>query len=129
MAIKRIIYEMDSSPDIQKVTIAPSSLVERSDQSLIKKSFPTDIPTAEKYDEIPQTNESEISTRHIGRTFADLISASINNPRIMITLLIFAPFPFYASHISKIYDILYPILYGSFLAIVWFVIGIFYRKK
>ena len=120
---------MDDNPEIHKVTEAPASLVDRIDTAEIKKSSNTQIPTEEKYDEISQTDETGKAPLRTGRTIADFLSIYLNDTRVMATFLMFVPFPFYASHVSKLNDLLYPIIYGIILDLVWFTLGHFSKKR
>ena len=55
-----------------------------------------------------------------GKTFADLISECIQNPRAMSVILMVVPFVAYAFKIDKLENLMISLLMGVILNAIWF---------
>ncbi len=125
MSIKRVTIELDDSVDTVTPTKAPPSLAR---QNKIKRtsSTPSGIPD---YDNDANEDKQIIysASKQTGRTFPDLISEFIENPRAMATILMFAPFIIFVSKIDGIAKLKYPIIVGGILNAVWFAVPLLGR--
>lgn len=131
MPIKRIRIEIDDTEDDSSPTAMPFSLTPAK-QSKNKENTTEDIP---KYDdeETVLAQKSFGKTTNTGRTYPDLISEFIHNPRAIATILIFVPFPFFVKEIKDIDSLKYPTIIGFLLNLVYFtvplLIKLFGRKS
>ncbi len=126
MPIKRVTIELDDTIDSRSPTAVPPSLTPA------KQTKPRDNTT----DGIPEYGEegtglaqrSSGRTTNTGRTFPDLISEFIGNPRAMATILMFVPFPFFVSKIENIDSLKYPAIVGFLLNLVWFTVPLLAKR-
>lgn len=119
MAIKRFTVEFDDSTDGQKATASPLVKAEQ-DYSESKKQELTS-PGQYGYEEDTESSQ-EVSAPQVttGRTFPDLISEFVNNPRAMATTLMFVPFIIFVAKIDSLEALKYPVITGLILNFVWF---------
>lgn len=118
MAFKRVTIELDDAPDRGDQTSVPGSQGGTREQGF--KVRHTGVPTESDAAETTSPNAGQAPPRAPGRTFSDLVAEFKNNPQVMATILIFAPFFVFAGSVKSIYDLLYPTITGVLLNIVWF---------
>ena len=126
MAIKRLTIELDDSPDRAGPTAIPEG-VRATGATEFKAQEMTRIPSKKESEETQSPEGGKVNPRAPGRTISDLVAEYVNEPRVMATLLIFAPFPFFAARIQMFSDLLYPAAVGVLLNVVWF--GIPWAKR
>ena len=106
--------EIDDGLSISDPTQFPSLTNKENDQ-ISNNMNSTEIPDSKQQD------EKKLSTSSvIGRTFSDLIFESLNNLKVITIILLFSPFPFFASNISCFKDMKYPLVIGIGLTTVWY---------
>ena len=95
----------------------------------LKSKDQTALPSEED-GETSSPVAGKASPRRIGRTFSDLFAESMDDGRVMATLLIFAPFVAFVRSIEEFDDLKYPLTVGVLLNVVWFGIAfIRYLKR
>ena len=120
MAIRRVTIELDDSADNNRTTTVPTSLTKRGPIETKKRDL-TDVTVYEEKVEEAEPPEGAPSVPiTIGRTFPDLVSEFINNPRAMATILMFAPFIVFVVKIDSTAALKYPVITGAILNAVWF---------
>ena len=119
MAIKRVTFELDDSPDRGETRVPAAARLAESKG--FKTRQMTGLPTEK---EVVETQSLEIagpSPRAPGRTMSDLVAEFINQPRAMATLLILVPFAIsLATNIPSFGHLIYPLVVGILLNITWF---------
>jgi len=118
MPIKRLTIELDDSADQTSPTSAPESLVTVKSRAK-RDNTPSSMPT---HYEDENDEKGTYKTNKTGRTFPDLITESMDNPKVMFVILMFAPFIIFASKIDSIMSFKYPILTGLILNFFWFIV-------
>ena len=127
MATKRqIIITLDDTEDTNSPTAVPQSLA-ATKQAKPEESTPSGIPTYEE--ETESTYRPSGKTTNIGRTFPDLISEFIGNPRAIAVILMFIPFPFFTSKIESIDSLKYPAIIGLLLNLIWFIFPLLTKRS
>jgi len=125
MAIKRLTIELDDSDEKIRRTDIPESLkIPKKERASIEQATtvpdPDDTDANEHFKVPPQT----ITT---GRTFSDLVTEFINNPRAMATILMIIPFLIFVANINSIEYLKIPIITGIIFNLVWFGVPIFIK--
>ena len=118
MAIRRVTIDLDDSADNNKHTLVAQSLTGRKVPT--RKYEGTSLPVHEEEAQETELTEKTLPSPTIGRTYSDLIYEFYNSPRAMATILMFAPMPFFAFNINNINGLIYPIILGVVLNVVWF---------
>ena len=113
-----VFEEIDDGLTLTKSTEFPNPIGKDKNQ-LFNYQNPTEIPESEHLADNLEEEKPLVSST-IGRTFPDLFVEFLNNPRVITIILLFLPFPFFASNIKCFRDIQYPLVIGIGLAIVWF---------
>ncbi len=120
MPIKRFTIELDDTVDQASPTHVPVSLTLARTEKAKDNSTPASIPT--HYAEDNDTEQqSTYRTKQTGRTFPDLITEFMDNPRVMSTILMFASFIIFVNKIDMISSFKYPLITGAILNLIWFV--------
>jgi len=98
MAIKRLTIVLDDSDEKIRRTDIPESLkIPRKENASIERA--TTIPNS---DDTDANEHFKIPPQTIttGRTFSDLVTEFINNPRAMATILMIIPFLIFVTNIQ-----------------------------
>jgi len=130
MAVKRRVIVIDDAPDNVSWTVLPPSLMPKSETPHSGK-FETDIPA--RQEDYEQSDQSEdlakpTSSDKVGRTFADLLFSFMYRREFVPTMLFVFAFFITVSKLQKLYDLLWPVLIGVILNLVWCFFGII-RKR
>ena len=120
MAIKRLTIELDDAVDSTTSTMVPSSSGEKQKEPTQDAPDGTKIPDSTKEEAAVSPKEKSVAQPTTGRTFPDLVHDSANDYRVMATLLMALPFPFFAAKIDSVAAFKYPVLTGCILNAVWF---------
>lgn len=120
MAIKRLTIELDDAVDSTTSTMVPSSSGEKQKEPTQDAPDGTKIPDSTKEEAAVSPKEKSVAQPTTGRTFPDLVHDSANDYRVMATLLMALPFPFFAAKIDSVAAFKYPVLTGCVLNAVWF---------
>lgn len=128
MAFKRVTIELDDTPDRGGQTSVPTNQEGAREQGFKVRQL-TGVPTESDAVETTSPNAGQAAPRAPGRTFSDLVAEFMNNPQVMATILMFAPFIVFAGSVKAIYDLLYPTITGVLLNVVWFGIAWFRRNR
>jgi hypothetical protein len=70
--------------------------------------------------EIASDGKGPANPRIVGRTPSDLFVECVHDARVISVLLTFAPFPFFASSIGHVRDMIVPLLIAALLNTIWF---------
>jgi hypothetical protein len=123
MVIKKLTIEIDNSEDPSR----PTGLgYKESVSDGIDDAGQTKLLIAS---EDKQNDSSSESKCEIGRTFPDLIVEFKNDPRIIAVILFFISFVPFARHIKSFNLLIYPIVLGVLLNVVWFLFPLFKKRK
>ena len=129
MAFKRVItIELDDAPDRGRQTSVPKSPEAPGEQGFKVREL-TAAPSEAETAETTSPKVGQASPKAPGRTFPDLVAEFMNDARVMATILMFAPFPFFAGKVQGVPDLLYPALTGALLNGVWFGVSWFRRTR
>ena len=127
--MKRFTIELDDSPDQRGQTVVPGGEALPVQYAGFKTRQLTGVPSAaDSEDGTISPIPGQVSPKAPGRTVSDLVAEFMNNPQVMATLLVFAPFPFFASSIKGLADLAYPAITGGLLNLVWFGMA-WFRKR
>jgi len=130
MDVKRIIIDIDSSPDIKGGTALPASLIGKKNV-LSAETQDTGTPEQQedyrKLEAIEKIQNGERAVETIGRTPSDLVFTLINRPEFMPTVLTCLSFIIFSSKLKSLTDFWLPIAAAIIFNGVWFSITIFRR--
>ena len=130
MEVKRIIIDLDNSPDIARGTAPPSSLI-RKKKVMSAETQNTGTPEQqEDYREleaIEKIQNGERAVETIGRTSSDLVFTLINRPEFVPTVLTCISFIIFSSKLKSLTDFWLPIATSIVFNGVWFSITLFRR--
>ena len=127
MAIKRVTFEIDDSPDRASGTASPPSLIEK------KKGLPAETPKTGTPDqqedylkpEAIEKGQTSPQTEITGRTLYDLVFTKINQPAFTPTLLTIIAFVISIVRLKTLKDFWIPIIMAIIFNCVWFgIIGV-----
>lgn len=126
MSIKRLTIQFDDSEDKHSITDIPDALKKKRDIS--ETSQPTSIPDSDRIDS-DQAVKPPSPPARTGRTYADFLFESKDDPRLMTSVLILLPVGIFAfaGDIDKFEDLLLPGVTGLALVVVWFGIPLLYK--
>ena len=121
MAIKRVTFELDYSPDLVGQTKVPDA-ARLAESKNFKTREVTGLPIEKEVVETKSLEVAAPSPRAPGRTMSDLVAEFVNQPRAMATVLMFLPFAIClaTTHIPSFGYLIYPLTIGILLNIVWF---------
>jgi len=130
MDVKRIIIDIDSSPDIKGGTTLPASLIGKKNV-LSAETQDTGTPEQQedyrKLESIEKIQNGERAVETVGRTPSDLVFTLINRPEFVPTVLTCLSFIIFVSKLKNITDFWLPIAAAIVFNGVWFSITIFRR--
>lgn len=130
MDVKRIIIDIDSSPNIKGGTALPASLIGKKNV-LSAETQDTGTPEQQedyrKLEAIEKIQNGERAVETIGRTPSDLVFTLINRPEFVPTALTCLSFIIFVSKLKNITDFWLPIAAAIVFNGVWFSITIFRR--
>ena len=125
MAIKRFTIEIDDTNDSESATgktiNAPSS------EKRVNKD---ETKRLEEYasSEVSKNDNTEIPPHQVGRTLGDILVEFRNDSRVMVTLLYVISFIIFVAKLNSIQNFVYPLLLGSILTIIWFIVPYLQKK-
>jgi hypothetical protein len=127
MAIKRVTIELDDALDVSRTTTYPTA-GRAEDFTEAKKQNITSAAGYADEENAASTPEPSPPKPTVGRTFSDLIASSVDDARVMATLLMLIPFAIFATKIEKLSDLCIPAVVGVILNFVWFIASFAQRK-
>lgn len=128
MAIKRVTFELDDSPNHANGTTIPEGVRTSPTQDFKGREL-TVSPSDIRQSETDSPGTASAPLRAPGRTISDLIAEFKDDARAMATILMFVPFVVFVAKIHAFGDLLYPFVIGVLLNVIWFGVSFLARKK
>lgn len=130
MDVKRIIIDIDSSPDVKGGTALPASLIKKKNV-LSAETQDTGTPERQenyrKLEALEKEQNRERVVETVGRTPFDLVFTLINRPEFVPTALTCLSFIIFGSKLKTLTDFWLPIVTSIVLNVVWYSVTLFRR--
>lgn len=130
MDVKRIIIDIDSSPDVKGGTALPASLIKKKNV-LSAETQDTGTPEQQenyrKLEALEKEQNRERVVETVGRTPFDLVFTLINRPEFVPTALTCLSFIIFGSKLKSLTDFWLPIVTSIVLNVVWYSVTLFRR--
>lgn len=124
MAVKRITFEIDDSPDSTALTRMPESLAVVPQGTIQKEVFFTETPDNQPNysdDAIKPADGSGRSIQEpVGRTPSDLVASYSSRPEFVTTAITMFSFVVFASKIQSLEDVILPLGISLLINCVWY---------
>ena len=125
MAIKRVIYELDDSTDMNPTTGASIQ-----GGSIDKDFIKNQTKVLEEYNN-SETSKSDESIKNkpvFGRTVSDLVAEFKNDSRVMTLIITIISFIIFVTKLNSVENFKYPIILSIILNLLWYCIPLIERK-
>ena len=99
-------------------TNAPARLVRKPPTT--SSDFTSDSTEASREGSAQTSNENPAATEPVGRTYADIVAASVKDPRMMALIITFLSFAVFSPWTSNLELLLNPLVVALVCNFVWF---------